>query len=336
EIELITPMFMSGADLNQAEIRPPSIKGMMRFWWRAMRAEDNIQSLKNEEAKIFGGVDGNAMKSTFTIKLTEQNIKWSRKSFPYHSVSVAGKNFKINILEYLSYGTYKYQKSSRKNIFIRDYAEPGSKFCLDIFVKRQTLNDILISLYFLTSFGGLGSRCRNGFGSVHILNREIFEKIGNDYKENIVPTRNMITFQKKIPLYPAFSTSIKLFKTETEYETWDKTLAEIGKIYRDARATIEKSHSYDLRQYIGAPLDPPGENFKSFLDRHAKPYFLKVIRTKSGKYCGYILYLPSRYCTGLNKDRNKNHIDHKKVDEAFLIACQKLNSFLKAKMQEVI
>ncbi len=34
-LETITPLFLAGADGQTPELRPPSIKGMMRFWWRA-------------------------------------------------------------------------------------------------------------------------------------------------------------------------------------------------------------------------------------------------------------------------------------------------------------
>ncbi len=38
ECETITPMFLACADGKTPELRPPSIKGLMRFWWRAMNA----------------------------------------------------------------------------------------------------------------------------------------------------------------------------------------------------------------------------------------------------------------------------------------------------------
>jgi len=42
ECEVITPMFMAGADGRKPELRPSEFKGMMRFWWRAAKAMDNI------------------------------------------------------------------------------------------------------------------------------------------------------------------------------------------------------------------------------------------------------------------------------------------------------
>ena len=36
EVEIVTPLFLGGADPNKAELRAPSIKGALRFWWRAL------------------------------------------------------------------------------------------------------------------------------------------------------------------------------------------------------------------------------------------------------------------------------------------------------------
>jgi len=44
-LETITPLFMIGADGKTPELRPPAFKGMMRFWWSAMRAKEDIPTL---------------------------------------------------------------------------------------------------------------------------------------------------------------------------------------------------------------------------------------------------------------------------------------------------
>ena len=37
-LEIVTPMFLGGAATTEVAdaIRPPSIKGALRFWWRAL------------------------------------------------------------------------------------------------------------------------------------------------------------------------------------------------------------------------------------------------------------------------------------------------------------
>ncbi|HID77150.1 MAG TPA: type III-B CRISPR module RAMP protein Cmr1, partial [Planctomycetaceae bacterium] len=33
---IVTPMFCAGADEQRAELRLPSFKGALRFWWRSL------------------------------------------------------------------------------------------------------------------------------------------------------------------------------------------------------------------------------------------------------------------------------------------------------------
>ncbi|HYK85247.1 MAG TPA: type III-B CRISPR module RAMP protein Cmr1, partial [Ktedonobacteraceae bacterium] len=35
-VETITPLFLAGADQNTAELRAPSFRGAMRYWFRAL------------------------------------------------------------------------------------------------------------------------------------------------------------------------------------------------------------------------------------------------------------------------------------------------------------
>ena len=45
---------MVGADAHQPELRAPSIKGAMRFWWRAMNGHLDLKKLREKEGEIFG------------------------------------------------------------------------------------------------------------------------------------------------------------------------------------------------------------------------------------------------------------------------------------------
>ena len=54
-LEIITPMFMGSSNPNEAELRAPSIKGVMRYFYRATMAEE-IHSLRQKEFNLFGGV----------------------------------------------------------------------------------------------------------------------------------------------------------------------------------------------------------------------------------------------------------------------------------------
>jgi len=60
---LITPMFGGGEEVNRADsvtvVRPSSIKGQLRFWWRALRgwlSKGDVGKLLAIEEAIWGGV----------------------------------------------------------------------------------------------------------------------------------------------------------------------------------------------------------------------------------------------------------------------------------------
>jgi CRISPR-associated protein Cmr1 len=72
--ETITPMFLAGADGTTPELRAPSIKGALRFWWRAMNGHLSLEDLKAKEDEIFGGTD-NRSKVTLRVKFDEEKAK---------------------------------------------------------------------------------------------------------------------------------------------------------------------------------------------------------------------------------------------------------------------
>lgn len=62
-IKLITPMYGGGvvAGVNEQDrpVRVPSVRGNLRFWWRATRgtAFPSLEELKRREAEIWGSTE---------------------------------------------------------------------------------------------------------------------------------------------------------------------------------------------------------------------------------------------------------------------------------------
>lgn len=343
DLEVITPMFLSGADGKTAELRPASIKGLLRYWWRAIQAEPDWKELRKRESKIFGASDEKVGGSSFSIRVAYDGILRPKKNkFPdnlRYKVPIEGKTFQINILEYLAYGTYEYERGVG-NVFKREYYPPDTKFKLIFnFLDETWKDEILRVMYVLNLFGGMGSRSRNGFGSINILNKnEVFRDLADRFSiDKAYEEKNLKKLIKsaRITDYSAFSQGTKVFRAKSFFDEVFDSLANVGKIYRNARGSLERRHHFDKRQYIGTPLEPPKENFKSFIDRHAKPYFIKIAK-EYDKYRAYILYLPSRYCIGLEKDRNNNRIDHMAVDNEFNRVCGEFNRLLSQNMDTLI
>lgn len=344
ELETVTPLFMAGADGKTLELRPPSIKGLMRFWWRAQYWGSHAGTkmltsakIEEKEGKIFGTASGNAQKSAFSIRLQlDENIKPSRTSFPPHPIQVISSRgrFAVNILDYLAYGVTEYQRG-QGTVVVRDYLPPGKRFKIFLNISHhesdpKIVENVVKSFYLFSVFGGLGAKSRNGFGGVHITAVteddmvHTADKFFEQYKlEYPFPTHDVYKQLQienpDMPEFTAFSRKMKIFQLKKpSCATWDECLAEIGTIYREARGDLERKHDFAKRKYLGAPL-MEGKYNRAELERRAKPYFLRVVK---GSYQGYILYLPSIYH---DADDTKN----------FERVCEQFNKTLAIKMREV-
>lgn len=313
--ELLTPAFIGGSDARSAELRVPSIKGALRFWWRAFHGDLPINKLKESEAEIFGGTGKRHGQSQVIISMGNSCLQSSMTNFPFHPITVHKNNrsFKINILEYLAYGTYEWKKG-KGNEFIREYLEPGT-FQLKLLYSNQYWHDIKTAFTLLANFGGLGSRSRNGFGSFTIK--------GSQFNSDPVSLLNSIDKPSGKMAYTALSTSLKLYRTRERHPTWDGALAEIGKIYRSARSSLQ---SNEKRKYVAAPLSG-----KKFIERRAKPYFMHIAKVNS-EFEGRLLFLPAAFCAG-RKDRN---IAHEEVDRKSSQVWAELNDYFSRKLEVLV
>lgn len=294
EVEVVTPMFLGAADPKEAELRAASIKGMLRFWWRATCGIDKLKEMKTKENDIFGSTD---KKSSFSISVKTKNncdakIKtefneYKNKRSAYSKYSVEGhSNLNPYILDYLSYGTYEPKRGQivyNKNILNRNL-----NFLNFNFYNKEYIAEIIKSFKYLLTFGGIGAKNRNGFGSIY------------SDKIEYINAKNLSNSNLKS--FSALSKESKCYEFSEEFNSWEDALCKIGSAYRTARLSIEPKHSYDKRQLISAPLQIRNIN-KAELDRHSKPFFLKVQKIKSNgqyKYKGLILFMPYLYLYGKN------------------------------------
>ncbi len=138
EVEVVTPLFLGGSDPKKAELRVPSIKGALRFWWRAINPHLSLKDLSEQESEIFGDAGEKYGKSKVKINLNKTlcyNGRDRENPVPHKNI-----NFKFPCFM------------------------PGEKFSLKIHGTRKVIN--LFEL--LSVIGGLGKRSRRGFGSFSI------------------------------------------------------------------------------------------------------------------------------------------------------------------------
>jgi len=140
-LKTITPNFCSGANGNKAEIRPSSIKGALRYWFRAAIAEENIKNMHERENEIFGSTDKSSSFAVKVLNILEVN-KTSNKA-RMKPVPRPTKNFRNEAVK------------QDINIDI-ELILHSSEFKSEI----KSTFDIFLML------GSFGQRSRRGFGSI--------------------------------------------------------------------------------------------------------------------------------------------------------------------------
>ncbi len=174
---IVTPMFISGADQSQAELRAPSVKGALRFWYRALHPAADPK----EEFRIFGGTDKEAGQACFSLRLMPD-----RQGGP--DGEAGDQRWKDSKISYLGYGvidrreTGEYREDGtpiRRPMTVRPYYKEENRFTLEILFKPYRLQTskpeyeamilkVKRSLWGLIMLGGLGARSRRGFGSIAV------------------------------------------------------------------------------------------------------------------------------------------------------------------------
>lgn len=265
---VVTPLFLGDADGKTAAVRIPSLRGVLRFWWRASFQGD-LRELKNAEADVFGNTE---KKSPLEISPAGQiNVKTSSNDLPGGTYVDAGKGRQMSIIGYLGYGLQKNTGGKEQ----REFIEPEQSFSLAFLYPEHIEEDVQRSLSLLHSFSGMGSRSRNGFGCVQIEGKRLLGSVD-------------IPFTGEVKDFTSFSQNSRLFTFAT-HDSWVGALSEAGVAYRKARLSLEPRHQLERRKFVSLPLS------KEYKVRHAKPYFLHVHRTDDGLYQSRILFLPYRY-----------------------------------------
>lgn len=219
-------MFLAGADGQTPELRAPSIKGAMRFWWRAVNGHLSTADLREQELKIFGGVlNGVARRSSILIKVIES---------PRHMA-------KIELLPH---------KEQDKHRSSRDCFPSEEEFRIEIRVEANDYMDVtqVEALFKVVSLlGGLGKRSRRGFGSFQItqINNTIYQT-----PENVDKIEELC--KMAVPRFSFSSNANYPIIKEIQIGEHEKTIIEIGKITHNEKKNDLSKYNVEYNSSIGA------------------------------------------------------------------------------------
>lgn len=166
-VEFLTPAFLGGAD-QQGELRSPPFKNLLRQWWRIVNGNLPLNQLRIREGELFGTVLGDNECCASRVKifvLPEDTFAVSSQPFSFGSTphpEVKGGMAVKNSL-YLGYGPVNFAKPEP---LPKQYISAHSIATLKISFPRNCRDEIIRTLQYIDTFGAIGSRSRNGYGSL--------------------------------------------------------------------------------------------------------------------------------------------------------------------------
>ncbi|WP_029551568.1 type III-B CRISPR module RAMP protein Cmr1 [Thermocrinis jamiesonii] len=269
ELEFITPAFLGGADPLKPELRPASFVGLLRFWWRALKSECNIEKLKEEETKIFGGNGKYASKVAIRV--------WGE---------VVPKNEEF----------FFFVSNKRKRLSIG----AGSRFNLTLIGEEKYLNHYIASLWALIFLGGVGSKSRRGGGNLAIVKAPEglpisftpAEDLFNWYKENLQKAKAFVGgVLQPCEKYSNIQDTMNIKIGSTLHDSWHKALEEIEGLYIQYRRSIgvlnqeeKKEEKIKILKLANFGLPVFGKKVEAVLKegkalkRRASPLIVKVVK----------------------------------------------------------
>jgi len=336
-LKVITPLFMGGAN-QQAELRSQSIKGIIRYWWRALKATNDIKKLMEEEAKIFGGY----IKKNKELEAISSNIKLKIKITKQDIGNMVKNNFNFN---------WFFNQQKRKlngyhygigylfySVLNRQYYKPETKFEIRIYSRNEEyLKQALAALWCAIYLGGFGARSRRGAGSC------VVEDIsGNDVTDiNFIPNdQNIVSwyknnFDKCVNLigkndsfvYPYSNLSIsRILVSNSKFDTWFDALNDLGTNYHDFRYCNRKK-TFDVGSFGLPVMHSNGQKLLAIkrinngnnkkINRRSSPLIFRIIEFNKNFYWIVLRlageFLPDEYVLSFNNKTQK--ADYNLIDK---------------------
>ncbi|MGA9097798.1 MAG: type III-B CRISPR module RAMP protein Cmr1 [Methanotrichaceae archaeon] len=165
DIQVITPIFGGGVKAGENDpltlIRPSSIRGHLRFWWRTIRGTkfETAERLRLREGEIWGTTE-----SPSNV-IVEVSIRSIGSTYPC-AYTPEGKSFPRFEKNHPSYALFPFQGNKKDGTPIAKCTSNIS-FILKLTCPRDIASDMEAAIWAWTNFGGIGARTRRGCGALY-------------------------------------------------------------------------------------------------------------------------------------------------------------------------
>lgn len=314
-----TPAFLGNAEQN-AQWRTPPFKSLLRQWWRVSYSAqhgfkpNDLATMRREEGLLFGVAsdgEGESRKSLLRIRLSKWTVGQLQKSqWPrFESVQHPEVPKPVASDLYLGYGPVSPPKGGAPTLKTNAAIQAGDDSAtLSIAVPEAHCLTIEQALRLMDRFGTLGSRSRNGWGSLTLLP---LPQAGEGWGEGALPLRPwQDCLDRDWPHAIGQNEKGALIWQTAPHDDWKalmKTLAvlKIGLRTQFVFPNTAPPHLQPLpRHWLSYPITRHAT--KAF-DRNARlPNQLrfKVRPTADGKLVGVIFHVPHLPPAGFQPDRS--------------------------------
>lgn len=300
---IVTPMFIGDAEQKASGISPASVKGALRFWWRALnwgrvweanKKEKNtaLKALHAEEAELFGSSADNGKAAKFTLRVNADDVKITRNTdWPRGGNDPSG---------YLGLGLWESGSHAKGNFQPhREYIAEGQLFSVELSALKilpddglEQLQDALMAWGLL---GGLGSRARRAFGSVALerLDQESFKfSCTTDYEKAVNKLFSKSRLKTVVqPPFSAFCKDTKFAISQVLDAEARKAHAGLGNAFKNYRGQPSPLRGTRKRVF-GMPYSGGGKEEAEA--RRASPLLFHV-HSIGDQFVGSVLFLPADF-----------------------------------------
>ncbi len=190
KFEIVTPMFLGGAEYEASRIRGTAVKGALAFWWRALNfarfveeqggdANKALEAMRTRERTLFGSSQKG--QGAFLLRVKDKELKTIDPPAQMRMKDGGLKGSVVGVgARYLGYGLVnafhtkanpaKNKPEKKGGQLERNCFAAGQLFSLELVFRPNAdtadIKEIIEALKLFGLLGGLGARVRRGWGSL--------------------------------------------------------------------------------------------------------------------------------------------------------------------------
>ncbi len=316
-LEFVTPAFLGGAD-QSSEWRTPPFKALLRQWWRVWAARKfgvGHQGLREIEGVVFGHAalrhNGRPWHVRSAVRLRLRPVRhqtltsWSPTKKVHHREVNMPADKMVGSDLYLGYGPLVHKGGTR--LKAPPALAPGSsaeltlrhpeRLSVDEFATVEVAEGLEAALRLIHLFGTVGSRSRNGWGSLRLSEegRALvpFEKL----IETATPYARPLERCLETEWADGIGTDGKgllVWRTKEAYRDWKEVIHELARVKIAFRTKLEAGKGTIAERHLLAyPVTHHQVNAWGATSRLANQLRFKVHRLEDGRLVGLAVHLPA-------------------------------------------